>query len=125
MDEVTVLELFSGIGGMHSAMDIVNQYLPVKLKVIGAIDINTVANEVYRHNFPQSPCLQKNITGLTPEYLRYVNCALLQTDVFVKEEKLYTCFYIIDFECLYLENLAQKWWQCLHHVNLTQDKENS
>jgi len=70
MDEVTVLELFSGIGGMHSAIDIVNKYLPVKLKVIGAIDINTVANEVYRHNFPHSPCLQKNITGLTPEYLR-------------------------------------------------------
>ena len=71
MDEIRVLELFSGIGGMHSAMDIANKYLPFKLKVIGAIDINTVANEVYSHNFPESPCLQKNITGLTPEYLRY------------------------------------------------------
>ena len=71
MEELKVLELFSGIGGMHSAMDIANRCLENRqLKVIGAVDINTVSNAVYRHNHPAAPSLQRNITGLGAEYLR-------------------------------------------------------
>ena len=33
--------------------------------MIGAVDINTVSNAVYRHNHPDTACLQRNITGLS------------------------------------------------------------
>ena len=47
MEELKVLELFSGIGGYHSALQIIDGKLSRhKLKVIGAVDINTVSNEV-------------------------------------------------------------------------------
>ncbi|RKP15146.1 S-adenosyl-L-methionine-dependent methyltransferase [Piptocephalis cylindrospora] len=42
-----VLEFYSGIGGMW-----------------GAFDINTTANEVYRHNFPQSRLHQKQAADM-------------------------------------------------------------
>ena len=29
------------------------------------MDINTVSNAVYRHNHPDTACLQRNITGLS------------------------------------------------------------
>ena len=70
MMTLRVLELFSGIGGMHAACDIVKDATGHEMEVVGAVDINTVSNEVYRHNHPDTPCLQRNITGLTPEYLR-------------------------------------------------------
>ena len=42
-----MLELFSGVGGYHSALQIIEGKLGRhKLKVIGAVDINTVSNEV-------------------------------------------------------------------------------
>ena len=47
MEELKVLELFSGVGGYHSALQIIEGKLGRhKLKVIGAVDINTVSNEV-------------------------------------------------------------------------------
>ena len=47
MEELKVLELFSGVGGYHSALEIIEGKLKGhKLKVIGAVDINTVSNEV-------------------------------------------------------------------------------
>lgn len=47
MEELNVLELFSGVGGYHSALQIIEGRLrKFKLKVIGAVDINTVSNEV-------------------------------------------------------------------------------
>lgn len=42
--ELKVLELFSGIGGMHYAL----KESGVPGEVIAAIEINTVANEVYK-----------------------------------------------------------------------------
>ena len=56
---------------MHSAIDIANRCLENRqLRVIGAVDINTVSNAVSRHNHPAAPSLQRNITGLGAEYLR-------------------------------------------------------
>ena len=89
MSPVKVLELFSGVGGMHFAMDKAG----IEAEVV-AIDINDVANKseievssrssdpisftftlsVYRHNFPSSVHLQKNICGLSPS-----NCKALRS----------------------------------------------
>ncbi|XP_070565803.1 tRNA (cytosine(38)-C(5))-methyltransferase-like [Ptychodera flava] len=56
-----VLELYSGIGGMHYAV----KNIGVQVEVVAAIDINTIANEVYRHNFPHSNLMQRSIEGVT------------------------------------------------------------
>ena len=58
---IKVLEFYSGIGGMHYAL----KKSGVDFKVIGAFDINTNANTVYRHNFPEAKLMQKNLEGLT------------------------------------------------------------
>ena len=45
---VRVLELFSGVGGMHRALE---QALEGEQgEVVAAMDINTVSNEIYLHN---------------------------------------------------------------------------
>jgi len=64
--ELRVLELFSGIGGMHHALDLVAD---VEVEVVAAMDINTVSNEVYKHNHPTTNLLNKNIAGLTQKQL--------------------------------------------------------
>ncbi|XP_069770356.1 tRNA (cytosine(38)-C(5))-methyltransferase isoform X2 [Narcine bancroftii] len=56
-----VLELYSGIGGMHYAL----KESCIAAEVIAAIDINTVANEVYKHNFPNTCIYPKTIEGMT------------------------------------------------------------
>ncbi|KAL5288319.1 TRDMT1 family protein [Megaselia abdita] len=61
-----VLELFSGIGGMHYAL----KYSGVPGTVKAAIDINPVANEVYSHNHPDVLLLNKNIQSLTPAKIK-------------------------------------------------------
>ena len=66
MPDLRVLELFSGIGGMHRAADLAASHLSdAKLTVIGAVDINTVSNSIYTHNHPITTHLQRNITGMT------------------------------------------------------------
>jgi tRNA (cytosine38-C5)-methyltransferase len=77
-----ILELFSGIGGMHFALDKAG----VEAEVISAIDISDVPNRgnelgplaereldfvisVYRHNFPATRHLNKNICGLTAKFI--------------------------------------------------------
>ncbi|TRY79898.1 hypothetical protein TCAL_10044 [Tigriopus californicus] len=56
-----VLELFSGMGGMHYAL----MDAGVTFEVVAALDISEVPNRVYRHNFPDVPHSAKNICGLT------------------------------------------------------------
>jgi len=64
--KLRVLELFSGIGGMHHALDLVGE---VEVEVVAAMEINTVSNEVYKHNHPDTNLLNKNIAGLTQKEL--------------------------------------------------------
>ncbi|XP_075156626.1 tRNA (cytosine(38)-C(5))-methyltransferase [Haematobia irritans] len=60
-----ILELFSGIGGMHYAF----QYSELKGHVCAAIDINTVANNVYGHNHTDTPIMNNNIQKLNVKTL--------------------------------------------------------
>lgn len=59
-----ILELFSGIGGMHYALDASEVHGEVL-----AVEINTIANDVYRMNFPSTKLMQKNIVSLKAETL--------------------------------------------------------
>ncbi|XP_043192205.1 tRNA (cytosine(38)-C(5))-methyltransferase-like isoform X2 [Amphibalanus amphitrite] len=59
--KLNVLELYSGLGGMHMAM----KDCGVPLEVVAAVDINTTANSVYRHNFPSTRHLQRNIQSFS------------------------------------------------------------
>ncbi|XP_003462813.3 tRNA (cytosine(38)-C(5))-methyltransferase isoform X1 [Cavia porcellus] len=63
MEPLRVLELYSGIGGMHHALR--ESHIPAQ--VVAAIDVNTVANEVYKYNFPDTQLLAKTIEGITLE----------------------------------------------------------
>uniref|UniRef100_A0A1B6DC09 tRNA (cytosine(38)-C(5))-methyltransferase n=1 Tax=Clastoptera arizonana TaxID=38151 RepID=A0A1B6DC09_9HEMI len=63
-----VLELFSGIGGMHYALK--ETGLDVE---ITAVEINTLANYVYKHNFPESLLLQRNIQSFSAEDINRIS----------------------------------------------------
>ncbi|XP_055003454.1 tRNA (cytosine(38)-C(5))-methyltransferase isoform X3 [Sorex araneus] len=63
MEALRVLELYSGIGGMHQAL----RESRVPAHVVAAVDVNTVANEVYKYNFPHTQLLAKTIEGITLE----------------------------------------------------------
>ncbi|KAK3602613.1 hypothetical protein CHS0354_034196 [Potamilus streckersoni] len=69
--ELRVLELYSGIGGMHFALDntSVLKDKNMKYKVVLAIDINNVANRIYQHNFPVTKMSSSGIEGLTVKKL--------------------------------------------------------
>ncbi|XP_076827988.1 tRNA (cytosine(38)-C(5))-methyltransferase [Brachyhypopomus gauderio] len=61
MERLRVLELYSGIGGMHYALT----ESSVDAEVVAAVDVNTTANEIYKHNFPNTLLLPKTIEGMT------------------------------------------------------------
>ncbi|KAK1795101.1 hypothetical protein P4O66_010285 [Electrophorus voltai] len=61
MEKLRVLELYSGIGGMHYAL----KASLVPAEVVAAVDVNTTANEIYKHNFPNTLLLPKTIEGMT------------------------------------------------------------
>ena len=63
--KLRVSEFYSGIGGMHYAL--INS--GIDAEVVAAFDINTTANHVYRANFPNTPLCQRNINGVTVEYI--------------------------------------------------------
>ncbi|KAJ6638786.1 tRNA (cytosine(38)-C(5))-methyltransferase [Pseudolycoriella hygida] len=64
-----VLELFSGIGGMHYALKLSQ----ISGSVKAAADINTIANDVYRHNHADIKVLNNNIQKFTPEFIETLN----------------------------------------------------
>uniref|UniRef100_A0A8B9Y8M2 Uncharacterized protein n=1 Tax=Bos mutus grunniens TaxID=30521 RepID=A0A8B9Y8M2_BOSMU len=39
----------------------------IPAQVVAAVDVNTVANEVYKYNFPHTQLLAKTIEGITLE----------------------------------------------------------
>ena len=49
----------------------------IKIDICFAFDINTVANEVYKHNFPDTKLLNRNLISLTTE-----DIDKMQADVF-------------------------------------------
>ncbi|XP_025954451.2 tRNA (cytosine(38)-C(5))-methyltransferase isoform X3 [Dromaius novaehollandiae] len=61
MAPLRVLELYSGIGGMHQAL----KDSCISAEVVAAVDVNTLANEVYKHNFPSTPLWAKTIEGIS------------------------------------------------------------
>ncbi|XP_059053870.1 tRNA (cytosine(38)-C(5))-methyltransferase [Achroia grisella] len=61
-----ILELYSGIGGMHCGWN----ESGLAGEISAAVDINTVANEVYKHNFPTTNLLNKNIQSLTKDSIK-------------------------------------------------------
>ncbi|XP_017049088.1 tRNA (cytosine(38)-C(5))-methyltransferase [Drosophila ficusphila] len=56
-----VLELFSGIGGMHYAF----KYAQLEGEIVAALDVNTVANAVYAHNYGNNVVKTRNIQSLS------------------------------------------------------------
>ncbi|KAJ6666655.1 hypothetical protein lerEdw1_020379 [Lerista edwardsae] len=61
MQPVRVLELYSGVGGMHQAL----RASGIPSEIVAAVDVNTVANEVYMQNFPTTPLWPKTIEGIS------------------------------------------------------------
>ncbi|CAK9802264.1 tRNA (cytosine(38)-C(5))-methyltransferase [Anthophora plagiata] len=64
-----VLELYSGIGGMHYAL----QESGIKGDIVAAVDINTIANSVYNHNFPNIVLMNRNIQALSANEINDLN----------------------------------------------------
>ncbi|CAF0989811.1 unnamed protein product [Brachionus calyciflorus] len=75
MENLRILELYSGIGGMHCAFSLSE----IHGKVIAAVDINPHANSVYKHNFKETKILQKTIEGIKIEEYDRLNfdCILM------------------------------------------------
>jgi len=69
-----VIELFSGIGGMHFAL---KECGLDNFEVVLAVDVNTVANTVYRHFFPSSNLKDLNILSLSSEQFNAYSPELL------------------------------------------------
>ncbi|KAF5397515.1 tRNA aspartic acid methyltransferase 1 [Paragonimus heterotremus] len=60
-----VLELYSGIGGIHCAFE----KSTLDYKIVTAIDINDTATLVYRRNFPGTPALNRVLESLSMQEL--------------------------------------------------------
>ncbi|XP_068151724.1 tRNA (cytosine(38)-C(5))-methyltransferase-like [Drosophila tropicalis] len=72
--EFRVLELFSGVGGMHYAFN----YAKLQGEVVAAMDVNTVANKVYAHNYKNPKYLKtRNIQSLSKKEVNKLNANML------------------------------------------------
>ncbi|KAH8263639.1 hypothetical protein KR044_011816 [Drosophila immigrans] len=71
--EFRVLELFSGIGGMHYAF----KYAQLKGDVVAALDVNTVANAVYAHNYKEGNVKTRNIQSLSAKEVTKLEANML------------------------------------------------
>lgn len=67
-----VLELYSGIGGVHCAFHVAG----IPHEIIGAVDVNTAVNEIYSFNFRRTHLMQRNIMSITTKEME-----ALQPDV--------------------------------------------
>jgi len=56
-----VMEFYAGVGGTHYAF----LASGINFEIVASIDINTNTNRVYKHNFPSTPHLNRNICGMT------------------------------------------------------------
>eukprot|EP00795_Rhopilema_esculentum_P013105 gene13105-3892_t len=68
-----LLELYSGIGGMQFAM----KGADVPYCLVAAMELNDVANKVYKHNFPGDNLMQKNIEGLSVKEMEILNADII------------------------------------------------
>ena len=68
-EKLKVLELYSGIGGMHYGLKLSK----LNADVVAAVDINPNANLVYKHNFPETKILNKTIEGIKLDELNRLN----------------------------------------------------
>ncbi|XP_075252834.1 tRNA (cytosine(38)-C(5))-methyltransferase-like isoform X2 [Convolutriloba macropyga] len=76
--EISVLELFSGMGGYHSALTELSKELPdVHFNVKAAVDVNEVTNRVYKHNFQTTQVISKAIESVPNGFLKGLNVDLL------------------------------------------------
>ncbi|CAH0761357.1 unnamed protein product [Diatraea saccharalis] len=64
-----ILELYSGIGGMHCAW----KNAGIKGEIVAAVDINNIANDVYKINFPNTNLLNRNIQSISAEEINQLN----------------------------------------------------
>ena len=56
------VEFYAGVGGFHYGL--LRSQLPAQ--VVASFDLNPTANKIYRHNFPNTAHLNRNICGLSP-----------------------------------------------------------
>ena len=64
-DCLRALEFYAGVGGFHYGL----LKSGVNADVVGSFDLNPTANKIYRHNFPNTAHLNRNICGLTASEL--------------------------------------------------------
>ncbi|XP_014675617.1 PREDICTED: tRNA (cytosine(38)-C(5))-methyltransferase-like isoform X3 [Priapulus caudatus] len=72
-NQLRVLELYSGIGGMHCAL----KDSGLNYKIVAAVDINEKANIIYKHNFRETNLLQRNIESISVQQLDKMKIDLL------------------------------------------------
>uniref|UniRef100_A0A803TD37 DNA methyltransferase 2 n=1 Tax=Anolis carolinensis TaxID=28377 RepID=A0A803TD37_ANOCA len=93
MEPLRVLELYSGIGGMHYALQASN----ILAEIVAAVDVNTVANEVYTHNFCTTPLWPKTIEvsksgGISETFaLRFIHLSLYYIRLCYEVHFLFVC----------------------------------
>ena len=67
--QLRLVEFYAGVGGWHVAVNLSE----LEIDVVAALDINTIANAAYKHNFPNTCLLQRNICGLSTQDLDAFN----------------------------------------------------
>ena len=68
MPEISAVELYSGIGGLHCGVSKFNQNLTnqTKIKITHSFDINQNCNKVYSRNFPETKVTARPLDIIKP-----------------------------------------------------------
>jgi tRNA (cytosine38-C5)-methyltransferase len=64
-DRLRAVEFYAGVGGFHYSL----LRSEISADVVTSFDLNPTANEIYRHNFPNTAHLNRNICGLSASEL--------------------------------------------------------